>query len=801
MTISYNWLHEYLPVKLEPQELSNILTSIGLEVESMERFEAVKNSLAGLKIGLVLTAEQHPNANRLKLTTVDIGLPEPLQIVCGAPNVAVGQTVVVAPVDTTIYPEGKEPMTMTIATIRGEKSYGMICAADEIGLGNDHSGVMVITEDIKPGTAAAEYFQPYSDIVYELGITPNRMDAMSHLGVARDVCAYLTHHRHQNFAVVSPFSRETDKSSVTSPIEVIVENQAACQRYSGVYIARVQIGSSPTWLVNRLKSIGVRSINNIVDITNFILHETGQPLHAFDADRIKGKKVIVKNLPEGSAFLALDEKERKLSAEDLMICDESDPMCIAGVFGGFTSGINANTVNVFLESAWFNPTDIRKSSFRHQLRTDAATRFEKGVDISGTLRVLKRAADLITQTAGGHIEGDFLDVYPNPKQETPITLKYAYLKKLSGKQYDPKSVSNVFDALGFKILEETEDSLTVSPPFSKTDISIPADLVEEVLRIDGFDNVTIPSAITITPAVSNGSAAIYKEKLSAYLTGAGFHELMTNSITNSEYYNETTLGSTVKMLNSLSANLNVMRPSMLESGLETIAFNLNRRNSDLMFYEFGRTYHTSGLGRYSETDHLALYITGNRTQDSWRSKAEKADFYFLKGIVAVLMQQLGIKLQPDHFVQKDDGSLSLKDICTISAVDPATLDRFHIKQPVFFADINWNQAMAETLAGRVSFTELPRQIPVRRDLAMIVSKDLGYESVEKLVHSLKIPRLQQVQLFDIFENEKIGAGKKSLAVSFTFLDKEKTLTEKEIDAMLSGIMSRLEKDLNAEIRK
>jgi phenylalanyl-tRNA synthetase beta chain len=800
MTISYNWLSEYLPVKLEPQELSEILTSIGLEVESMERFDSIKGSLAGLKIGHVLTTAQHPNADKLKITTVDIGLEQPLQIVCGAPNVAAGQTVVVAPVDATVHPEGKAPLTMTVATIRGEKSYGMICAADEIGLGTDHSGVLVITDDLKPGTAASDYFRPYSDIVYELGITPNRMDAMSHLGVARDVCAYLTHHRKQAFSVVSPFAEAQIATSGNSPVEVRIENQTACQRYSGVYLSGIHIGPSPAWLVNRLKAIGVRSINNIVDITNFILHETGQPLHAFDADQIKGRKVIVRNLPEGTPFLSLDEKERKLSSEDLMICDESDPMCIAGVFGGLTSGITEKTSNVFLESAWFNPTDIRKSSFRHQLRTDAATRFEKGVDISGTLKVLKRAAAMITEIAGGEISGAFVDFYPNPRQEQAITLKYAYLKKLSGKEYDPASVRNVFDALTFKILAETEEGITVSPPFSKTDISIPADLVEEVLRIDGFDNVAIPSAITITPAVSNGERATYKEKLSAYLTGAGFHELMTNSITNAEYYREETLKSTVKMLNSLSANLNVMRPSMLESGLETIAFNLNRRNSDLMFYEFGRTYHTSGSGRYSETDHLALYVTGNKTQDSWRAKGEKADFYFLKGIAAVLMQLLGIRVEANH-ISQTEGGLNIKDICRISVVDNASLDRFHIKQPVYYADINWDLAMIETLASRVSFTELPRQLPVRRDLAMIVSKDLSYERIEKLVHSLKVPRLQQIQLFDVFENEKLGAEKKSLAVSFTFLDKEKTLTEKEIDSMLSGIMSRLEKDLQAEIRK
>ncbi|MEO6916184.1 MAG: phenylalanine--tRNA ligase subunit beta, partial [Chitinophagaceae bacterium] len=790
-----------LPVHLEPNELSHILTSIGLEVESMEKYESVRGSLHGLQIGKVLRVTQHPNADKLKMTLVDTGEADPLQIVCGAPNVAEGQTVIVAPVNTTIFPEGKPPMTMSVATIRGVKSYGMICAADEIGTGSDHSGIIVIPSEIAPGVPAASYFKPYHDTIFELGITPNRMDAMSHLGVARDVCAYLSYHRKQSLQVISPFKNDVSPDNTSNPFQVIIENPSACHRYSGVAISDVTIGPSPAWLLENLRAIGVRPINNIVDITNFILHETGQPLHAFDADQVKGKKLVIKNLPEGTAFLSLDEKERKLSAQDLMICDESSPMCIAGVFGGLTSGISDKTTNIFLESAWFNPIDIRKTSFRHQLRTDAATRFEKGVDISNTINVLKRAAAMIKEVAGGKISSQFVDIYPTPRQEQVISLRYDYLKKLVGKEYPPSAARSILEALGFNIIHEGSEEISVSPPFSKTDVSIPADLVEEILRIDGFDNVAIPTAITITPSVSNGSKASYKEKLSGYLAGLGFHELLTNSITNGNYYAPGT--GTVKMLNSLSANLDVMRPSMLESGLETIAFNLNRRNNDLLLFEFGRTYHTQGPGKYSETDHLALYVTGNESSDSWRKKAGKADFYYLKGVMKSLLEILGLKnaeiseLPPDGMIASGNG----KTLCHLAIVDAQTLERFHIKQPVYFADFNWDNVMAEALSKKVSFVELPKQLPVRRDLAMVVPKDLSYQSVEKLVHSMKLPKLQDMQLFDVFENEKLGIDKKSLAISFSFLDKDKTLTEKDIDGMLTVIMSLLENRLHAEIRK
>ncbi|HLO38825.1 MAG TPA: phenylalanine--tRNA ligase subunit beta, partial [Lacibacter sp.] len=647
MTISYKWLHEYLPVAVEPERLSRILTSIGLEVESMEAYEEVKGGLKGLVIGEVLTCEKHPDADKLTLTTVNVGAAEPLQIVCGAPNVAVGQKVVVATVGTTIYPLTGEPMTMKKAKIRGVESQGMICAEDEIGLGASHAGIMILKDDARVGSEAADHFQLYTDWIIEIGLTPNHMDAMSHMGVARDVIAYLNFHDKKHYTLKSPFSNGFKVDNKSLPITVKVENKDACQRYSGVSISNVTVKESPTWLKQRLKAIGVRPINNIVDITNYILHETGQPLHAFDADAITGKEVIVKNLPEGTPFLTLDEKERKLSAEDLMICNAEEPMCIAGVFGGTKSGVKESTKNIFLESAWFNPVTTRKTSFRHNLRTDAATRFEKGVDISNAVNVLKRAALLIKELGSGEIASDVVDVYPTPKQKTEIPLKFHYLKKISGKNYHPDTVKKIFESLNFELVKESIDEIWVAAPFSKPDMELPADLAEEVMRIDGLDNVEIPTSITISPSTeADQTSFAYKEKISNILAGQGFNEIFTNSIANSAWYSEEVLSTTVKMLNNLSAELNVMRPSMLETGLQCVSFNLNRRNNNLRLFEFGKTYTTSDIGKYFETDHLAIYTTGS-TEASWKQKASATDVYFLKSVVNSILLQAGLSAETE----------------------------------------------------------------------------------------------------------------------------------------------------------
>ncbi|MBL0199889.1 MAG: phenylalanine--tRNA ligase subunit beta [Chitinophagaceae bacterium] len=808
MIISYNWLSEYLPEIIEPEKLSKILTSIGLEVESLHKYEAVKGGLQGLVIGEVITCEKHPDADKLSLTTVNIGTEEKLQIVCGAHNIATGQKVVVATIGTTIYPFNGDPMTMKKAKIRGVESQGMICAEDEIGLGESHAGIMVLPHDTVAGTLLADFFKLTDDFIFEIGLTPNRSDAMSHLGVARDVCAYLSHHNKKETIVKSPFKNNFKPDNQGLQMEVVIENADACQRYAGVSIEGVTIAESPDWLQQRLKSIGLRPINNIVDITNFILHETGQPLHAFNADAITGKKLIIKNLAEGTPFITLDEKERKLFAEDLMICNTEAPMCMGGVYGGMHSGVTAATKNIFLESAWFNPTSVRKTSLKHGLRTDAATRFEKGVDISNTVNVLKRAATLIKEIAGGEIASDIIDVYPNPKEKTEVALKYHYLKKLSGKNYHGDTIKNILHSLGFELIKEGDDEMRYKVPFSKTDISIGADIVEEIMRIDGLDNVDIPSAITISPSVETlAHEATYTEKIAEYLAGSGFQEIFTNSITNSAYYNDTVLKSTVRMINNLSEELNVMRPAMMETGLTSIAYNLNRKNNDLKFFEFGKTYGVSEAGKYTEDNHLTIYITGNKSSDSWKGKAEKSDFYFIKAVFEKIMNVLGLKADAYTEAENMDltnalqANIKNEKVAEIGLVANSKLDRFDIKQPVFYADLNWGRLLKLNKKNYIQHKDVSKYPAVNRDLAIIVNKALPFEAVEKATAAAKVNKLTSISLFDIFESEKIGAGKKSMAISFTFLDEEKTMTDKDIDSMMNKIIGAYEKELGAEIRK
>ena len=808
MTISYNWLSEYLPVKVEPERLSRILTSIGLEVESLEKYESVKGGLHGLLIGEVLTCVQHPNADKLKLTTVNTGGPVPLQIVCGAPNVAAGQKVIVAPAGAVIYPVKGDALTMKLAKIRGEESQGMICAEDEIGLGDQHAGIVILPPEVKAGSSFREYYKPYEDFLFEIGLTPNHMDAMSHMGVARDVCAYLSHHENREYRIKTPPSSMARSEKPGEAVTVSIENQKACRRYSGITMSGIQIKDSPRWMQDKLKAIGVRPINNIVDITNFVLHEMGQPLHAFDAERIKGHHIVVKNLPEGTPFVTLDEKERKLSAADLMICDSEGPLCIAGVFGGLTSGIRPETTRIFLESAWFNPTDIRKTSFRHGLRTEAAVHFEKGMDISVTVNALKRAAHLIRELAGGEAVSEMVDIYPLTAEKTQVTLRHHYLKKLSGKNYHPDSVKNILSALGFEILKEGMDDIRVAVPSHKPDISLPADIVEEIMRIDGYDNIQIPAAITISPSVETGTAqAAFREIISNYLAGPGFHEIFTNSITNSAYFSSEELEHAVRMINNLSAELNIMRPSLLETGLESISYNINRKNNHLRFFEFGKTYHCRETGKYTETNHLCLYATGNLSADSWLAKGQPASLYYMKGICQAVFSLTGLEFpgfkasENNRLESGLQAELGSRPVLETGMVSQQVLRTFDIRQPVFFADFQWDVLADEFLERRIEFRELPRQLPVHRDLAMIVPKSLPYGAVEQTVQKIKLDKLQEVQLFDIFESDKLGADRKSLAVSFSFLDNEKTLTDKEIDSMMQQIMKALENELQAEIRK
>jgi phenylalanyl-tRNA synthetase beta chain len=808
MTISYKWLSEYLPEEIEPEKLSKILTSIGLEVESLEKFESIKGGLQGILTGLVLEVTQHPNADKLKLTKVDVGSGTPLKIVCGAANVTVGQKVLVATVGSTIYPTSGQPSIIKAAKIRGEESEGMICADDEVGIGTSHEGILVLPQEVPVGTKAADYFKPYTDYIFEIGLTPNRMDAMSHLGVAKDVCAYLTHHNKQEVKSKSPFVNGFKADNHSLAIKAIIENTEACKRYSGVTIAGVTVQESPKWLQDKLVAIGQRPINNIVDITNFILHETGQPLHAFDAAAIKGGTIIVKNLPQNASFITLDGKGRKVDSTDLMICNVGEAMCIAGVFGGSESGVKNDTKNIFLESAWFDSATIRRTSFRHGLRTEAAARFEKGADISNVVNVLKRAALLVKQVAGGEIASDIVDIYPAPQEKTKIGIKYQYLKKLSGKNYHPDAIKKILISLGFEIIKEGMDELWVLVPYSKPDISLPADIVEEILRIDGLDNVEITGSMTITPAVDeNILKENLREKISGYLVGLGFNEIVTNSITNSKYYTEAELAGAAKMINSLSVDLDVMRLSMVETGLEIISYNVNRKNKDLLLFEFGKTYHASGVGNYKEKQHLSLYMTGNRQHDGWRSKQEMMDFFLAKGIMTGIIQVVGLEsphLQKSNvtgFSLALTGSVGNQQLVTVGEIDQNKLKNFDIKQPVFFVDFDWLLLLQLVGNEVITYKEVSKFPAVQRDLAIVVNISVTFEAVEHVVEKTKVATLQDLQLFDVFESEKLGGDKKSLAVSFTFLDEEKTLTDKEVDEVMDRLIQNFERDLSAEIRR
>ena len=802
MTISYRWLSEYLPQTVQPETLSTILTSIGLEVESLTHFENFKGGLAGLVVGEVLEVIPHPNADKLKLTKVDTGGAAPLGIVCGASNVMVGQKVVVAVVGTTIYPKGKDPITMKLAKIRGEQSEGMICAEDEIGISDDHAGIIVLDSTLKVGTPVAEVYEYYQDWIYEIGLTPNRMDAMSHYGVAKDVCAYLSYH-HSPVSAVSPFTQNWMHDALVPSFNVIIDDPKACARYSGLVIEGVTVQDSPSWLKNRLQSIGVRSINNIVDITNYILHETGQPLHAFDANEIKSKKVVVKKYPAGTKFTTLDGVERSLQANDLMITDGEKPMCIAGVFGGLQSGVKATTKNIFLESAWFENVHIRKTSLHHGLRTDAATRFEKGVDIDGTVKVLLRAGKMIQEIAGGKCS-EVVDVYPHPAKKSTVHLSYNYLKKLSGKIYPAGKVKTILTSLGFEIMSETNDGIELAVPYHKPDISIPADIVEEVLRIDGLDNIEIPSVITMSPSIDPlEKKEKFKDKIAQFLVGRGYTEILTNSITNSAYFSEEVLSGAVKMLNNLSADLDVMRPSMLETGLETIAYNLNRQMSSIALFEMGKVYGQLAKGAYYESEQLCIYLSGKQQQDGWRTKGILSDFFVAKGTAAAIFNLLVIQggAWKQTSPQQIDYVVNKKTAGIVQAIGAKKLQAFGIKQPVFYLQFDLTNLLAIYQSNKVVYQEISKFPSVERDLALVIPKDTKYEAIEACVKEANLEALKESRVFDIFESDKLGTDKKSVAINFVFNTTDKTLTDTEIDAMMKKLVQLFEKNIQAEVRK
>ncbi len=800
MKISYNWLKDFIETGKTPGEISTILTGTGLEVESMEKVQPIAGGLEGLVIGFVRESGQHPNADRLRITKVDAGTGEVLQIVCGAPNVAAGQKVVVALVGTTVYPTAGEPFKINKSKIRGEVSEGMICASDEIGLGTDHDGIMVLDEDAEIGALAKDHFNISDDYLYEIGLTPNRADAASHLGTARDISAFL------KIPVKRPDVSAFKVEDTSRTIKVIVENEQAAPRYSGVTISGVEVKDSPEWLKERLAVIGVRPINNIVDATNYVLHDLGQPLHAFDTDAITGNTVLVKNCPEGTLFKTLDEVERKLSADDLMICDgDGKPMCIAGVFGGIGSGIKSGTKNIFLESAWFNAVSIRKTSKRHGLKTDASFRFERGTDPDMTVFALKRAALLIQQVAGGKISSEISDNYPDPVAPFAIDVAYDHIDRLIGKAIPHGEIKDILTALEINIVGETGEGLSLRVPPYRVDITRDVDVVEEILRIYGYNNIEIPTQVR---ASLNNSIRPEKDSvqalLSDLLTANGFNEIMSNSLTKSAYSAD--LDKAVKILNPLSNDLDVMRQTMMYSGLEAIAYNQNRKNPDLKLYEFGKVYSLEDE-KYIETQRFAIFVSGDNGAEVWNRKAGPVSFYNLKAVVDGLLGKLNITdvsvedSAPGELAFGLQYKLNNKLFVTLGAVSRDALRKIDVGQEVFYADFNFDMVLKAARKNQIVYKELSKFPTVRRDLSMLVDKAVTFEQLKQIAQKTERKVLQQVSVFDVYQGDKLPTGKKSYALSFVLQDDEKTLTDKSIDALMQKLIYNLQSQAGAEIRR
>ncbi|HWR75427.1 MAG TPA: phenylalanine--tRNA ligase subunit beta [Bacteroidales bacterium] len=816
MKISYNWLREYLNFDAEPDELSSILTSIGLEVEGVEEWESVKGGMKGVVIGRVLTCERHPDADRLSVTTVDTGGPEPLHIVCGAPNVAAGQVVAVAVPGTMLF-KGDEQFEIKRSKIRGQLSEGMICAEDELGIGTDHEGIIVLDPSAKTGSPAADYFGVTTDTVFEIGLTPNRIDCSSHYGVARDLAAWFNLQKpvRARLPELSGFRKDKNEGAVS----VIVKAPQACIRYSGLTITGIKVGPSPAWLQTRLRTIGLNPINNVVDITNFVLHETGQPLHAFDLSAIAGNKVIVQTLPDKTKFVTLDGVERELSSSDLMICNEAEGMCIAGVFGGLRSGVTETTTGIFLESATFSPVSVRKTSRKHDLHTDASYRFERGTDPMMTIYALQRAALLIKETAGGHITGDIVDIYPAPVRKAVVRLSLDRMAKLIGKEIPVETVKTILYSLDIQITEETPGELTLEIPPYRVDVTREADVTEEVLRIYGYNNIGMSnemhSMLSYTEKPDREKVAVNMAEL---LSGNGFAEIMCNSLTPSAWF-ETTgdfdTAAMVRLANPLSNDLNVMRLSLLPGMLNTIAWNINRQNSNLRLFELGYIYNKKpGKGtleitdNYNEKQVLALAVTGNMNRQRWNTPEMPATFFHIKGYVGMLLSRFGIP-ERDIAVTGDDsgwlmdamkytaGSL---DIASFGRVSKKYLSMFDIKQDVFYAEINWENIIRTIKSKGIRFAELPKYPWVRRDLALLVNKSVKFSDIRDLAFKTERNILHEVDLFDVYESETLGKDKKSYAVSFILRDDRQTLTEKSIEKVMGALTRAFEREFGATLR-
>ena len=808
MKISYNWLKQFLQTDWNPEKTGELLTDLGLEVEGIDKVESIKGSLKGVVVGEVKTCIKHPNADKLKITTVDLGDGNPVQIVCGAPNVDAGQKVPVATVGTTLYDEEGEGFKIKKGKIRGEESHGMICAEDELGLGKSHDGIMILEESLVAGTPCADVFKIETDFVFEIGLTPNRADAMSHFGVARDLRAGLIQ-QGTNIELISPSVSDFHVDERTHKVDIEVDDKELIPRYCGITITDVQVKESPEWIQSKLKAIGLTPKNNIVDITNYVLHELGQPLHAFDAAKIRGNKVLVKTLEEGTKFTTLDEVERKLSAEDIMICDADDnPLCIAGVFGGLHSGVSEHTNTIFLESAYFNPVSVRKTAKRHALNTDASFRFERGIDINMTKYALKRAALLIEKYAGGKMSSDILDLYPEKIEDFEVFLSFENTYKLIGQELPRETIKNILASLDIKINSVTDAGLGLVVPSYRVDVQREADIIEEILRVYGYNNIEFSHKLNTSISFDSDKEVKVENIVANQLTSLGFNETMANSLTKESYVelsDNLNADFNVEMLNPLSNDLKVMRQSLLFSGLESVAYNINRKQNSLKFYEFGKTYHKYESG-YQEDKHLTLFVTGNRTQDSWKTGTEKADFFYLKGIVTNLLSRLGFDnlktspLKTDVFSEGIVLSLGKMKLVEFGTVKRTVLKEFSIKQEVLFADFNWTAILDLAGKKKIKVTDLPKFPSVKRDLALLLDNQVTFKEVYNLANQSEKKLLKQVDLFDVYEGDKLPEGKKSYAVSFVLQDENKTLTEKQIDKIMQKLQQTFEKNLNAVLR-
>jgi phenylalanyl-tRNA synthetase beta chain len=819
MNISYNWLKQYININLPAEETGKILTSIGLEVGSVEKVQTIKGGLEGLVIGEVLTCSKHENSDHLHVTTVNVGTGEPLQIVCGAPNVAAGQKVVVATVGTTLH-AGEESFTIKRSKIRGVESFGMICAEDEIGLGTSHAGIIVLPESAQVGMPAKAYYGIEDDYLIEVDITPNRIDAASHFGVARDLAAY--------FAIKNPQIKLTkpavdafkvQHTKLTIPVQV--EAPDACPRYSGVTISNVKVTESPKWLKDKLQIIGLRPINNIVDITNFVLHEMGQPLHAFDADKINGKVVRVRTMPEGTSFISLEGTERKLSADDLMICDAEKPMCIGGVFGGLDSGVTESTTNVFLECAYFNPVSIRKTARRHGLNTDASFRFERGCDPANTIYILKRCALLIQEVAGGEISSEIMDEYPQEVKPFEVEITMQKINSLIGKAIGRENIEAILTALEMKIVRRDKEGYLLHVPSYRVDVQRDVDVIEDILRIYGYNNIEIGDTLKSTLSYSSKpDSHRLQNMISEQLTAQGFNEILNNSLTKGAYYEETSTfpaTQSVKIMNPLSSDLNVMRQNLLFGGLESIAYNINRKHADLKLYEFGNCYqyHAENkkadetLSAYSEEFHLGIWLTGQKHAQSWAVAEEKSSVYELKAYVENILFRVGVNRSKLTLAEHQDDlfseamviqTLSGRKLAVYGVVHPKIRKKTDIDQDVYYADLYWENILKEIKKHSIRFADIPKFPEVRRDLALLLDKNIRFADIEKIAFETERKLLKKVSLFDVYEGKNLEAGKKSYAVSFIIQDETKTLTDNQTDAIMKKMLSNFEQKLGAKLR-